>query len=278
MASLENDMGLTAYEILKRSPKDFKTLEIQVMLMEYSGTRDDEKNGIHTPSHTSPPVARPRIRRKKKKKRNCLIRLLKWIGGWFKHKGDWVEEMRGNLSLVSTVIATITFQSLVNPPGGFIQQGLSQGPSNIEALNCTVLSNNKSYCPGEAVSSFHSQSLFLEYVIYNTISFISSLSVTLLLISGVPMKNKALIWLLSIGMCITLTTLALAYLVALLMVMPDHLRNNKAALITILASILSWAGLLVLVLVLITLRFIIWIVKKFVRAIKKLFTCGIRES
>ncbi|XP_028793207.1 ankyrin repeat-containing protein ITN1-like [Neltuma alba] len=278
MASLENEVGLTAYEILKRCPKDFKTLEIQVMLMEYSGTRDAEKNRIHTPSHTSPPVARPRIQKKKKKKRNCLIRLLKWIGGWFKHKGDWVEEMRGNLSLVSTVIATITFQSLVNPPGGFIQQGLSQSSSNIEALNCTILSNNKSYCPGEAVSSFRSQTLFLRYVIYNTISFISSLSVTLLLVSGVPMKNKALIWLLSIGMCITLTTLALAYLVALQIVMPDHIWNDKAASITFSASILAWAGLLVLVLVLITLRFIIWIVKKLVRAIKKLFRCGIRES
>ncbi|KAI9119872.1 hypothetical protein K1719_009261 [Acacia pycnantha] len=185
--------------------------------------------------------------------------------------------MRGNLSLVSTVIASITFQSLINPPGGSIQQGLSRDPLN-EALNCTMLSNNQSYCPGEAVSSFHHRDEFLGYVICNTICFMSSLSVTLLLVSGLPMKNKAVIWLLSIGMCDTLTTLALAYFNALAMVMPDHLRRNNAFSITLVASILAWCGLLVLIMVLITLRLIIWIVKKFVRAIRKLFTCGIRES
>ncbi|KAI9119838.1 hypothetical protein K1719_009227 [Acacia pycnantha] len=196
LANLKNDVGLTAYDILKRIPRDFKTLEIQVMLMEHSGIKT-ENNGIFQ-THSlspSPQVARPQIRRKKK--RNCLIRILKWIGGWFKHRGDWVEEMRGNLSLVSTVIASITFQSLINPPGGSIQQGLS-GSSNAP-LSCTRLDDNKDYCPGEAVSSFLLQRAFLWYVICNTISFMSSLSVTLLLVSGVPMTRKALIWLLSIG-------------------------------------------------------------------------------
>ncbi|KAK4269127.1 hypothetical protein QN277_022324 [Acacia crassicarpa] len=32
--------------------------------------------------------------------------------------------MRGNLSLVATVISTISFQALINPPGGFISQVL----------------------------------------------------------------------------------------------------------------------------------------------------------
>ncbi|KAK4269126.1 hypothetical protein QN277_022323 [Acacia crassicarpa] len=253
LVRLKNDMDLTAYDILKRSPRDFKTLEIQVMLMEYSGIRT-ENNRIS------------QIRRKKK--RNCLIGILKWIGGWFRHKGDWLEEMRGNLSLVSTVIASITFQSLINPPGGPIQQGLS-GLSNAP-LNCTTLYDNESYCPGEAVSSFRFQgSAFSEYVICNTISFMSSLSVTLLLFSGVSMKNKALIWLLSIGMCVTLTTLALAYVCALAMVMPRHLQQNNAVSMTIESAIFAWCGLLGLIMVLITLRLIIWSVKKFVRAIRK---------
>lgn len=278
MARLKNNMGLTAYDILRRSPKDFKALEIQVMLMENSGNRN-ENNGIF-PTHSHPPspqVVRPRVR--KKKMTNCLIWILKWIGGWFRDKGDWIEEMRGNLSLVSTVIATITFQALVNPPGGFIQQGLAQGSSN-DALNCTTLSNNESYCPGEAVSSFVTEIWFLRYIICNTICFISSLGVTLLLVSGVPMKNKALIWLLSIGMCVTLTALAFAYLTALVMVTPSHMLydDNSVILITIGTSVLAWGGLLVLIIVLITLRLIFWAVKKCIRAIKKLFTCGIRES
>lgn len=43
---MKNDVGLGAYDILKHSPKDFKTLEIQVILMEYPGNRTtDEKKG-----------------------------------------------------------------------------------------------------------------------------------------------------------------------------------------------------------------------------------------
>lgn len=281
MANLKNDMGLTANDILKRGPKDFKTLEIRVMLMEYySGIKTkDENNGIHTHAHSSPPVARPRPQspknKKDKKKRNRLMRVLKRIGGWFKHKGDWIEEMRGNLSVVSIFIATVTFQALVNPPGGFIQQGIIEGSS----LNCTTIYNNEEYCPGEAVSSYNFVHGFLPYVICNTISFISSLSVTLLLVSGIPMKNKVLIWLLSIGMCIALTTLALAYVFAFLLLTPIHLLSNNNVLITLGMSFLAWVGLLVLIMLSITLRLIIWMVKKCLkRSISKLFTCGSGES
>nr|AGV40516.1 hypothetical protein [Phaseolus vulgaris] len=35
-----------------------------------------------------------------------------------KDKDEWLKDMRGNLSLVATVIATMTFQSALNPPGG----------------------------------------------------------------------------------------------------------------------------------------------------------------
>ncbi|XP_054782454.1 ankyrin repeat-containing protein BDA1-like [Prosopis cineraria] len=65
MANLKNNMGLTAFDILKHSPKDLKTLEIQLMLMEYSGIIT-ESNRIYAHSHWSPPAAaRPRTLKKK---------------------------------------------------------------------------------------------------------------------------------------------------------------------------------------------------------------------
>ncbi|KAF5480468.1 hypothetical protein F2P56_001216 [Juglans regia] len=44
---------------------------------------------------------------------------------WAKHlqyQGNWVDETRGTLMLVATVIATMTFQAGINPPGGVWQQ------------------------------------------------------------------------------------------------------------------------------------------------------------
>lgn len=47
---------------------------------------------------------------------------------------------------------------------------------------------------------------------FNTISFVASLSVTLLLVSGVPLKNELTMQMLSIGTRITLTFHVLTYL------------------------------------------------------------------
>ncbi|KAF1897686.1 hypothetical protein Lal_00032443 [Lupinus albus] len=37
------------------------------------------------------------------------------------YQSDWMEQMRGTLMLVSTVIATMSFQVAINPPGGVWQ-------------------------------------------------------------------------------------------------------------------------------------------------------------
>jgi hypothetical protein len=43
--------------------------------------------------------------------------LLEKVWSWLTHKDKdkWLKDMRGNLSLVATVIATITFQMALNP-------------------------------------------------------------------------------------------------------------------------------------------------------------------
>ncbi|KAI9119768.1 hypothetical protein K1719_009157 [Acacia pycnantha] len=138
IANLKNNKGLTAHDILQeQSPKDFKICEIHHMLTMV-----------------------------KREENFCEKKLTDWLS----HGGEWLEEMRGNLSLVSTVIATITFQALINPPGSFIQQGLSLPPeenttsssnqvlNNVTSssydLNCTILHDNRTYCPGQAMASY----------------------------------------------------------------------------------------------------------------------------
>ncbi|KAI9108707.1 hypothetical protein K1719_020354 [Acacia pycnantha] len=84
-----------------------------------------------------------------KKKGKRTKKIFKRMGKWFKHDGNWLEEMRGNLSLVATVIATMTFQVAINPPGGFIQQGLD----NKRPLSCLehYFEHNFKTCPGDAM-------------------------------------------------------------------------------------------------------------------------------
>ncbi|KAI9078557.1 hypothetical protein K1719_039495 [Acacia pycnantha] len=54
-------------------------------------------------------------------------------------------------------------------------------------------------CPGEAILAFRRGEDFLYFIIPNTIAFVASLGVTLLLISGLPLKNKVVMWMLSMG-------------------------------------------------------------------------------
>ncbi|KAI9119786.1 hypothetical protein K1719_009175 [Acacia pycnantha] len=245
IANLKNNKGLTAHDILQeQSPKDFKICEIHHML---TMVKRDE------------------------------LFFNKIFGEWSRNGQEWIEEMRGNLSLVSTVIATITFQALINPPGSFIQQGLSLPSkenttsssnqvrntvtSSSYDLNCTILHDNHTYCPGQAMASysnFHPH--FEKYLFYVTICFISSLSVTLLLVSGIfPLKNKAVIWILSMGMCISLTSLAAAFIKAVDIIIPDHLLNEDfISTMKYVAVNGVWLILLLMIVWLILLRFVVW--------------------
>src|ERR1044072_2910773 len=81
-------------------------------------------------------------------------------------------------------------------------------------------------CPGEAIFGVLHEVQYLRFLIYNTVSFIASLSVCLLLVSGIPLKHRFVLWFLSIGMCITITSLALTYFAAIMMVTPDRLLDK----------------------------------------------------
>nr|AFK44357.1 unknown [Lotus japonicus] len=132
-------------------------------------------------------------------------------------KVKWVENMRGSLSLMASIIATMTLQLATNPPGGVFQA--NGGVPVSYAKIC--LDNDTIQCPGEAVMAVVYEKVYTNFLICNTVSFIASLTVCLLLVSGIPLKHRLVIWVLSIGMCITTTSLALTYMFAASMVTPD---------------------------------------------------------
>ncbi|KAI9112776.1 hypothetical protein K1719_016279 [Acacia pycnantha] len=124
--------------------------------------------------------------------------MAKYMGKWFKHNGEKLEEMRGNLSLVATVITTMTFQCVMNPPGGFIQQGISNysngapnNPNTTSSSPLDCLEMGEAYaCPGKAMLASNDPDHFRSFIMHNTVAFETSIGITMLLISGLPLKNK----------------------------------------------------------------------------------------
>ncbi|KAF3949775.1 hypothetical protein CMV_024392 [Castanea mollissima] len=96
---------------------------------------------------------------------------------------DRIEQMRGYLMVVATVITTITYQPALRPPGG-VWQTANQSIACCDEAKCEA---------GTLVFAYgNSEFVFLCYLICNSIAFTASLCVIFLLISGFPLKNKCL--------------------------------------------------------------------------------------
>ncbi|CAA7035638.1 unnamed protein product [Microthlaspi erraticum] len=109
-----------------------------------------------------------------------------WFVKYLNRQGDWLEKTRGNLMVAATVIAGMSFQVMVSPPGGVWQSD-----------NCSSgdQSGTSSVCKAKAGTSVleHDSSkrrLYLGMVISSTVSFSASMSLILLVISGLRLRRS----------------------------------------------------------------------------------------
>ncbi|KAI9070768.1 hypothetical protein K1719_047269 [Acacia pycnantha] len=286
---LKNKLGFTANDIADDGmPKDLKSREIQVIVMNSFKSDKKEETDIipQAAAGTSDAVEEGAVKPLKKKWYNWR-NMAKYMGKWFKHNGEKLEEMRGNLSLVATVITTMTFQCVMNPPGGFIQQGISNysngapnNPNTTSSSPLDCLEMGEAYaCPGKAMLASNDPDHFRSFIMHNTVAFETSIGITMLLISGLPLKNKVVMWVLSIGMCITLSEIGFAYFTALYMMSPDKLWHSTNKMLRIVDWI--WLSLFALVAGYILLAFLIWLVKKcsgITKPVRMLTYCGRNRS
>ena len=136
----------------------------------------------------------------------------KWWKNLLKHlkyEGNWVEENRGYIMVVATMITTITFQQAASPPGDVWPQS-----GNVTHYSCY----NIEVDAGTSIVGSIDLLYYFYFMIFNAISFIASVIVTFLLISGFPVKNKMCIGLLTIALCATLAFLIITYITAVSMV------------------------------------------------------------
>ncbi|XP_021813148.1 ankyrin repeat-containing protein At5g02620-like [Prunus avium] len=253
-----SDAGMTILQsALMRGQIQITTylLSLPVIRAKANADKGMSSNMLGVLEHVPPPAAaepspNPSVRppqRWRKKLMECL-----------KYPNKWLEETRGLLMVVSTMISTMTFQAVVNPPGGVWQENNTNTTDGSDNPVCT----EESLCvAGTAVLGDVFKDYFLGFIKFNTISFLGSLSVTLLLVSGIPLHHRISMWLLSMAMCVTLTFMALTYLQVLLMVVPyGDVFISSYKIYKICFKV--WIGLLVMVSVMNTIRFLIWVVKK----------------
>ena len=109
--------------------------------------------------------------------------------------GNWIQETRGFLLVVATVILGMSYQPILSPPDGLCQEIVAEG---------TVCGAGKSILAHTNRSSFNT------YMSFNTMTFSASLAIIFILISGVPLKHRLAMYFLGMCICTALVTLALS--------------------------------------------------------------------
>ncbi|KAL4625532.1 hypothetical protein ACB092_05G033400 [Castanea dentata] len=181
---------------------------------------------------------------------------------YMRSKRDWIEQMRGYLMVVATVITTITYQPALSPPGGVWQ-------TDIKDANQSIACSDEAKCEaGTLVFAYGNlEFVFLCYLICNSIAFTASLCVIFLLISGFPLTNKCFMVILTLAMCTTLTFLGITYVLAFVLLIPSNLREQLGYMMFIPIGVLLCLILVVLLIHLI--RFLFKICKFIFTSAKK---------
>ena len=159
---------------------------------------------------------------------------------------DWLKKKRGSLMIVATVIVAMAYQAGLNPPSGVWQKD-----DDKDAFD---------YLAGTFIMAYNYPKEYPRFMAYNTVSFVASLSIIFMLISGLPIKRGIFMWLLMVVMWITITFMALTYLTSLQAVAPDHVFIPITREVDI--SLLVWLVLIGIVMLAHTIRFLIWCVRK----------------
>ncbi|KAK8618733.1 hypothetical protein V6N13_132714 [Hibiscus sabdariffa] len=249
-----NRMRVTVLDLLEHFPKDFKSLEIENILMKAVANRVEGPSNEIVGARTQrllPNVDRMKSEAKAMKS-SWFVRLHEACNKCLKHQGNWIKEMQGSLMLVATLTATISFQVAFSPPGGVWQQHYHK-----EMEPVCRLSQDGVCQPGTSVLAYVYPKDYFFLVVFATVSFFASISIVMLGISGLPLKNKVSTWLMTVAMIIAITFTTLTYLYSMVLVTPDYMLSqaNKAYNDTFY----SWLSLLGIVALFATLRLLLWL-------------------
>ncbi|KAI5320142.1 hypothetical protein L3X38_039850 [Prunus dulcis] len=172
-----------------------------------------------------------------------------------KKPSDWLGRKRSSLMVVASLLATVAFQSALTPPGGVWQDDLK-----VDDKGNPV---DKPHSVGTAVMAYNQPKGYGLFMIFNTIAFLTSLSIILLLVSGLPIKRRRWVWIQMVIMWVAISTLVITYFISLRHMSPDDSNVKKMLREVTEKSVLTWLCLMVVVFVGNCVRMNLWVLRKY---------------
>lgn len=159
--------------------------------------------------------------------------------------------------VVAGLIATMAFQVGVNPPGGVWQEDKSKDEEGNQLAKPLVA--------GESIYAYKYRDDYHKFYITNAVAFIASLNIVLLLTSGLPMRRRFFMYILTVVTWLAITAIALCYVLVMVEVTPTSHDEMFTDVISYTVFKFAWIGLMALLLIAHTIRMIV----KFVKMVRK---------
>ncbi|KAK6273824.1 hypothetical protein POUND7_010907 [Theobroma cacao] len=259
-----NANGFTALDLLLHSQRDLRDMEIKECLQKAGALRMTKVHSIAKNQEIEevlPPIqAQPLIPKETNSK--PVVE---------KHKHtDWLGRKRSALMVVASLLATVAFQASLSPPGGVWSDDYLVDSDGNPAEN--------PHKAGLSVMAYYDPRKYEAFMILNTIAFLASLSVILLLISGLPMKRRRFMWIQMVTMWLAISAFTSTYFVALMQITPGQVRTTLFHVSRI--SLMIWLVMMGLVFVGNIIRMTLWLLRKYgyIKEKEKEFSLYVEEE
>lgn len=242
----QNANGFTALEVLFLGHRDTRDMAIKESLQKAGALRNTEASFLTHADQDMGQLTSSSERPLTLQKTSSKLPVMK------KQKQiDWLGRKRSSLMVVASLIATIAFQAVISPPGGVWQDDL---------IGDSVNREEDPHKAGKSIMADTYPDQYGQFMIMNTIAFLSSLSIILLLVSGLPLKKRRWMWVQMVTMWIAITSLSGTGFVGLIYVTPDEDRGTLYNVTRV--SVLVWLPLVGLIFVGNVVRMIKWFLRK----------------
>ncbi|XP_030551901.2 ankyrin repeat-containing protein ITN1-like [Rhodamnia argentea] len=256
-----NSSGLTALDILEQSPRGLRDLEIETALQNsgaslskdiqsipyhYDPILDTARKTSHTTTTSRSPKKSPSLSTKRAPSKKLSTRRKS------PPEPEWLSQKRSSLMVVASLLATVAFQAAITPPGGVWQDDYK-----VDADGNPV---KEPHLAGTSIMAHVQRIAYGQFMIFNTLAFLSSLSIILLLLSGLPIRRRRWMWIQMVIMWLAITGQAITYFIALRNMSPADTRGMLKDVTDV--SVVCWMCLMVMVFMGNVVRLNVWVLRK----------------